>query len=75
MESELNQYLTEIEESICVGLISQTKEWVCENRKIIGEPTAEEIAVALLIEASTSDNALKLREIAFRILKLAGHSP
>lgn len=61
------------------GLIDQAREWIAEGWGLKGDPTPEQIAEALLMEARTQDECVKvgqgcleyprrLRQIAFTIL-------
>jgi hypothetical protein len=61
------------------GLIDQAREWIAEGWGLNGDPTPEQIAAALLMEARTQDECVKagqgspefsrhLRLVAFTIL-------
>jgi hypothetical protein len=61
------------------GLIDQAREWIAEGWGLKDDPTPEQIAAALLMEARTQDECVKagqgspefprqLRQVAFTIL-------
>lgn len=61
------------------GLIDQAREWIAEGWGLTGDPTPEQVAAALLMEARTQDECVKigqgspdfsrqLRQVAFTIL-------
>lgn len=86
LQKPLSQYLDKVEQTECPGLITNAREWISEGWGLHDEITPEQLAAALLMEASTQDICVEtgdsvpeypttLRTIAFNILRLAGHSP
>lgn len=85
MTSNLQAYLEQVEKTDCPGLITCAKEWVLEGWGIRdNDPTPEQLAAALFMEANTQDQCVKdgdsveeypaqLRAIAYEILRLCGH--
>jgi hypothetical protein len=83
--THLDDYLHRIEKTDCPGLITNAKEWVLEGWGIQDkEPTPEQLAAAMFMEANTQDSCVasgesvpeypkQLRAIAHQILRLAGH--
>lgn len=87
----LLEYLQNIEQTGCPGLIANTREWILDGwnlpyRGPSDEPTPEQFAAAMFMEANSSAKGIRegwcddspewprtLRRIAYRILKLAGH--
>lgn len=80
----LEEYLKFVNTVGCPGLIDQAREWVLDGWEIADdEPSIEQLAAAMLMEAKTQDQCVKdgdsvaefpetLRIVAHRILRLSG---
>lgn len=66
-------------EAECDGLITLMREFISDGWGLLGKPTPEQIAAAMLMEAGgndpdhTEEYRTELRTHAFRILEAAGH--
>lgn len=83
--TSVDDYLNQVEENDCPGLITAAKEWVSEGWGVREDkPAPEQLAAALFMEASTQDQCAadgesdaeypkKLRTIAHQILRFCDH--